>query len=185
MATSAEAQTCVIAPCLVRQICAGPGHAKSLPDSIRRRGLPVILLSVSPKGRAERRAFHRARGAMCDDTPVPHMAPCAFRAQGSRCPLRSNGGGHLHFTLLVKAARHGSRKTPAFRTRWTLRLAASPRRRRFCRRLSRSCRLLPGHALGPSARVAGCHPQRRPAKPCSPSCSTESGIVAATAARST
>ena len=55
----------------------------------------------------------------------------------------------------MKAARHGSRKTPAFRTRWTLRLAASPRRRRLRRRLSRSCKLLPGHALGPSARFAG------------------------------
>ena len=116
-------------------------------------------MSVSPKGRAERQGVSpRPRRHVRRHASAAHGA---LRLSGTGQPLllKSNGGGPPSFYALVKAARHGSRKTPAFRTRWTLRLAACPRRRRLRRRWSRSCRLLPGHALGPSARVAGCHPR--------------------------
>jgi hypothetical protein len=76
VAVSAEAQSRVIAPCLVRP-----------------QGLPVFQFLVSPEGACGTTGRFTAPAApRAVETPSKHMAPCAFRAQGSRCSLRSNGG---------------------------------------------------------------------------------------------
>jgi hypothetical protein len=83
------------------------------------------------------RAFHRARGAMCE-----HMAPCA----------------EAHGKQTASEAAH----TPAFRTRMDFAACCMSRGLSLAPTRPRSCELSPGHALGPSARVAGVcpHPLR-------------------------
>ena len=100
-----------------------------------RAGRPV---PQSPRrGVRNDRAFHRARGAMCE-----HMASVCFRTRQNKQPRKrlnarvphANGfRGLLHVPGVVA-----------------------------CADAPRSCELSPGHALGPSARVAGvCPPSAR------------------------
>ena len=112
-----------------------------------------FLSPYPPKGRAERRAFHRARGARCTDTQSAHPAPCAY-STGQPSLDKSNGGATFNFPL-SKAARPGSRYCACVpHADGLCSLLHVPGRAAFAP-LSRSCELSPGHALGPSARVAG------------------------------
>ena len=108
---------------------------------LRRASSPRVLsgsrarrspCSFPLKGRAEHRAFYRARGA----TWVNHVASCAFRAHDSVCRKH---------TVVLPCTRQRPR-TQRVRLRsareWISRLAPCPKRRRFRLRLPvrASCR---------------------------------------------
>ena len=77
---------------------------------------------------------------------------------------------------------HGSRSSPAFRTRMDFAACCITQGLSLAPTRPRSCELSPGHALGPSARVAGVYPCPI-AKDLRSSLRPRSGIVAATASR--
>ena len=134
------------------------------PGSLSGLGKPVVtrawrlrhsrqINAVLPtRGVRNDRAFHRARGAMCE-----HMAPCARKAHGKHS--------------------HGSGSTPAFRTRMDFAACCMSQGLSLAPTRPRSCELSPGHALGPSARRAGVCP--RPFEDPRSSTRSGSGIVAA------
>ena len=105
-------------------------------SGLGRAGRPC---SFSPKGRAERWAFYRARGTM-------------WRAHGTRVQKHT-----------VKTNNHGSGSTPASRTRMVLSACCMPQGASLALTPPRSCELSPGHALGPSAHDAGVSLERGPA----------------------
>ena len=88
-----------------------------------------------------------------------HMAPCARKAHGKHS--------------------HGSGSTPAFRTRMDFAACCMSQGLSLAPTRPRSCELSPGHALGPSARVAGVCPCPL-SRDLRSSLGLRSGIVAAT-----
>jgi hypothetical protein len=154
-------KTCVIAPCLVRP-----------------QGAPVILFLLPRRGVRNDWAESRARGVrmFLMHTDIPP----AVNAK------RPAGGGSTHRRRTMKKNRgHRSRSSPAFRTRMDFAACCLSQEASLVPTLSRSCELSPGHALGPSARVAGVSPCHRSGSSMIPKAARGSGIVAATATRST
>ena len=122
-------------------------------------GLAGRPVPFPPKGRAERQGVSpRPRRHVPE-----HMAPCARKAHGKTS--------------------HGSSATPAFRTRMDFAACCMSQGLSLAPTRPRSCELSPGHALGPSARLAGVCPSP-PRGSAIPQASQGSGIVAATASRS-
>ena len=108
------------------------------PCSVRPQGTPVFHVPLSPKGRAERQGV--------SPRPRRHV-----RAHGLRV-LWAHG----------KTNSLGSGSTPAFRTRMDFAACCMSQGLSLAPTRPRSCELSPGHALGPSARVAGvCPPSAR------------------------
>ena len=138
-ARASELQTRVIAPL----------HSGS--------GRPVYsCLPLPPEGRAERLAFHRARGARSAGTQPAHLAPCAY-STGQPLLVRANGGATFPFRLR-KAARPGSRYFACVPHAMDFAACCMSQEASLLPTLSRSCELSPGHALGPSARIVGICP---------------------------
>jgi hypothetical protein len=112
------------------------------PRTCPARGSPVSLVSfclpLPLRGVRNDRAFHRARGAMCRE------------AHGNRV-LKAHGKHS-----------HGSSNTPAFRTRMDFAACCMSQGLSLAPTRPRSCELSPGHALGPSARLAGVCPLKPP-----------------------
>ena len=117
---------------------AHPGYSQTrviAPCFVRLQGPPVVLVPFSPKGRAERQGVSpRPRRHVPE-----HMAPCARKAHGKHS--------------------HGSSNTPAFRTRMDFAACCMSQGLSLAPTRPRSCELSPGHALGPSARLAGVCPR--------------------------
>ena len=114
---------------------------------VRLQDPPASLFLLPRRGVRNDRAFHRARGATWVTTwhhvPFGHMTPCA----------EAHGGVAVYTATASDAAR-----TPAFRTRMDFAACCMSQAASLAPTLSRSCELSPGHALGPSARVAGVCP---------------------------
>ena len=105
------------------------------PCFVRLQGPPVVFSLSPPKGRAERQGVSpRPRRHVPE-----HMAPCARKAHGKTS--------------------HGSSNTPAFRTRMDFAACCMSQGLSLAPTRPRSCELSPGHALGPSARLAGVCPR--------------------------
>ena len=143
--------------------CPAPGRAG------RETQLPS---SSPPKGRAERRAFYRARGA----TWVNHVASCAFRAHDSVCRstrwccrAHGNGLGRSAYACVPHAnGFRGLLHVPGSVTG----ADAVP----FVRAVARTCTW----AVRPCCRRLSLHP---PPGSVIPKAAQGSGIVAATAPR--
>ena len=121
----------------------------------RKAGLP---LSVSPSGACgtlERFTAPAAPGMATRNRHTRRPAPC-----GTGQPLpESRRRGHLRFTPLEGSPPRKQVLRPAFRTRMDFAACCMSRLASFLLTRPRSCKLLPGHALGPSARVAGRFPR--------------------------
>ena len=113
----------------------GRRHAKSFPDFDPAQGLPLrgclLFAFRCPRGAVRNDwAKCRARGArICMRAPV-----CLFRNRptGSRTPLRRRQTGRAQ--PVSRPCPPRKQYSPAFRTRWILRLATCPRVCRYCRR---------------------------------------------------
>ncbi len=128
-----------------------PDYASLIRATVRHASSPRVLsgsrarrssLFLFPRrGVRNDRAFHRARGAMCRSTWLR--------------VLEKHTAKHSH----------GSSSTPAFRTRMDFAACCiAPRGCHLRRRAPGSCELSPGHALGPSARLAGVCPCKPPSR---------------------
>jgi hypothetical protein len=84
-------------------------------------------------------------------------ALCAVRHRAAAA-LRGATAGPPSFLLRCLPQKQ---KTPAFRKQWTLSVCCMFQEASLLLTLYRSCELSPGHALGPSARVAGRLPRHR------------------------
>ena len=142
------------------------------PTCIRRASSPRVLSG----SRARRSSFvpFSPEGA-CGTTGrfTAPAAPMCREAHGNRV-LRK----HTANTATEAAT------TPAFRTRMDFAACCMSQGLSLAPTRPRSCELSPGHALGPSARLAGVCPLSRALRISDPASVSRSGIVAATASRS-
>ena len=101
----ATVHTCVIAPC-----------------SSRPQSKPSVSCSFSPSGRAERWAKGRARGARMVCMRAPRMTSFWQRHTGDPRTVREkrHTGGPTQRRECDEPDRHGSKLSPAFRTRMDL-----------------------------------------------------------------
>ena len=141
----------VVRFCLANRMIASGAEPTSGNDS----KIPYAI-ALPLKGRAERLAFHRARGARSAGTQPAHLAPCAY-STGQPLLVRANGGATFPFRLR-KAARPGSRYFACVPHAMDFAACCMSQEASLLPTRSRSCELSPGHALGPSARVAGICP---------------------------
>ncbi len=133
--------------------CAHPGYQESGRASSPRvssgpRACRLSCSSSPRRGVRNDRAFHRARGArMCWHTGSPHAAFAAHGQWPSPTPKIVGLNRAVEADLRLRSAREMDFAACCM----SQGLSLAPTR-------PRSCELSPGHALGPSARLAGVCP---------------------------
>jgi hypothetical protein len=127
------------------------------PVLISARGSPSYSNSFSPSGRAERWAKGRARGARMVCMRAPRMTSFWQRHTGDPRAVREkrHTGGPTQRRECDEPDRHGSKLSPAFRTRMDLSACWMSQGWPLVPTSPRSCELSPGHSLEPSAWVTG------------------------------
>ena len=130
--------------------CFAPAWAtagRHRPCALSGHGAPDQCRSFPRRGVRNDRAFHRARGARMVSAGSPHAAFAAHEQWSSPTPK---------IVELNRASEAAS--TPAFRTRMDFAACCMSQGLSLAPTRPRSCELSPGHALGPSARLAGVCP---------------------------
>ena len=153
------------------------------PCFVRPQSSPVVLLLIPPKGRAERWAFHRARGARDAGTATDIPGPCAERHREPLLEEQTAGPPSIIASRRQPAPEAGTAPCVPHANGFFSLLHipvgvatadASP----FVRAVARTCTW----AVRPLRRVIPFHRFKSIARS---EASSRAGIVAATAARST